>query len=383
MDKRAYWLWLQHAFPAGSSKPKSIYNRFNDLEEFYKSGVGLWSRMSFISKNDISLLMNYSLEQAEITIEYCEKMNQHVVTPECGEYPSLLWNIYDPPAALYVRGHLPDLDECLAVSIVGSRKTSDIVLETAKSIAYELSRSGITIISGGAIGVDTAAHRGAMEGSSPTVAVLGCGLDYPYLMENELLRRKIADRGGALVTEYPPNMGVQKGTFQARNRIISGLTRGVLIVSATKKSGTMITARRALEQDRDVFAVPGNPMLPTSEGPNSLIKDGAVPTTCGQDIIDFYGGQYKTNDFLQVSPSSSRHQVTFDDIETDDLPPVLKSLSENAGMIYRALNKNPAHISALAEKTELRPSQILTAVTELELVDVIESYSGQRYSLKQ
>lgn len=372
-DKRAYWMWLQRAFSYGSSKPKSICNRFDSIEEFYEGGIACWSRMSFVSEGDVTSLSGYRLEQAEITLEYCEKMGYKVLTPECDDYPELLWNIPDPPAVLYMRGDLPDIDNGLPVAIVGSRKTSDIMIKEAEKLSYELSKSGANIISGGAVGVDTAAHRGAMMGGTPTIAVLGCGLDYPYLMENELLRQKIVSKGGALITEYPPNMGVQKGTFQTRNRIISGLSKGVLIVSATKKSGTMITARRATEQNRDIFAVPGSPLIPTSEGPNGLIKDGAVPVTSGYDIIEYYGSFLKP---ARAEPVQMRFQ---EDVKSV-LPPYI---SKEGKMIFDTLDTQPKHISEISFVTGLRPSQILTAVTELELCGIIESYSGQRYSHKE
>lgn len=390
MDPRAYWLWLQHAFAPGSSKPRSIYNRFDSLEEFYRGGLPVWSRLRFISETDLTSLSSYSLSQAEATLEYCEKMNQQIITPEDEEYPDLLWNIPDPPAVLYLRGRMPRIDDSLSIGVVGSRKTSDLVLKTAEKLSYELSKSGAIVVSGGAIGVDTAAHRGAMMGSSPTIAVLGCGLDYPYLMENELLRQKIVAKGGALVTEYPPAMGVQRGTFQIRNRIISGLSRGVVIVSAEKKSGTMITARRATEQNRDLFAVPGNPMLPTSEGPNGLIKDGAVPVTCGYDIIEHYSGsgvsgctweepQQTLYTQSEQKTDGKRAGENAQDHNTRKLP----ELSLNSKAVYRFLREEPVHISELSLYTALTPSQILTAMTELELLDLAQAYSGQRYALKK
>ena len=259
------------------------------------------------------------------------------------------------------------------------------------------------------MGVDTAAHTGALKGFSPTVAVLGCGLDFPYLMENELLRERILNKGGALVTEYPPSMGVLKGTFQARNRIISALCEGTLIVSAEKKSGSMITARRALEQNRDIFAVPGNPMLPTSEGPNSLIKDGAIPVTDSEDILSFYRDNPK---LLNKKEKKDTTQVTFDsilnktsaaikpvnemkeaketetvnkDTLTDPIDKLINeySLNKTSAQVLKALSLEPMHISELIAETKLDASEILSSITELELYDAVISYSGQRYALKE
>lgn len=379
MDKRAYWIWLQHAFPAGSIKPKAIYNRFRDLEKFYNEGVKLWSTVGFISSRDIMVMSSYGIKQAEAALKYAESLEQKVITPECGEYPSALWNIPDPPAVLYVRGVMPDMNNCLGVAVVGSRKTQDIVLDEAEKMSYELSKSGAVVISGGAIGVDAAAHRGAMKGVSPTVAVLGCGLDFPYLLENELLRQKIIAKGGALVTEYPPGTSVQKGTFQNRNRIISGMARAVLIVSGAKKSGTMITARRATEQNRDIFAVPGNPMEPTSVVPNNLIKDGAVPVTSGYDIIDSYKGEYS---FTGAGHPVKQIDSILRFVTGEDKKKLPAGVSDNAGNIYSALGEKPKHISEICALTGLTPSKVLIAVTELEILGLIESLSGQRYMLK-
>lgn len=377
MDNRAYWIWMQHAFTQGSSKPKSILNRFSSIKEFYEGGLMLWSSMKFFNESEITFLANYTLEEAEITLEYCEKLGQTVLTPECSRYPDILWNIYDPPSVLYMRGVMPRVDDGLAISVVGSRKADKDCLFLAENISYELSKNGIYVVSGGAIGVDTAAHRGAIKGGSPTIAFLGCGLDYPYLMENQRLRQRIVEEGGAVITEYPPSMGVQKGTFQARNRLISGMSKGTLIVSAAEKSGTMITARRALEQDRDIFAIPGSPLNKNCAGTNALIRDGATPVTKALDIIDAYGNyNYASISSVQVSTSI----VEVVDDKKDVVP--MNGLSTKAVSIFKLLTKQPKHISDLVKETGFKPNQILAIVTELEINDLINTHSGQRYSLK-
>lgn len=383
MDKRVYWIWLQHVFPAGSVKPRTIFNRYKNLKKFYDGGAPLWSSLSFITSKDLAIMGSFRIDQAEAALEYAERLDQSVITPECEEYPYALWNIPDPPAVLYVRGTMPDINKKLAIAIVGSRKTEDIVLKEAEKIAYELSNSGIIVVSGGAIGVDAASHRGAMKGMSPTVAVLGCGLDFPYLMENELMRQRIVSKGGALVTEYPPGTSVQKGTFQNRNRIISGLARGVVIVSGAKKSGTMITARRATEQNKDIFAVPGNPLDPTSEGPNNLIKDGAPPVMTGYDIVEYYSGEYESANCSKAISAPEIAAVNTTAIEKavneDALP---QDLSKDSRRIFALLSENPVHISEICDKTGLKPSEVLSCVTELEIFELISTLSGQRYMRK-
>ena len=383
MDKRAYWIWLQHTFQPGSSKPRAIWNRFRDLEKFYNEGIRLWSTLSFVTERELTAMGSYDINQAEAALEYAERLGQKVITPECEEYPTDLWNIPDPPAVLYVKGKMPALDDTLVIGMVGSRKTGENVLTTAENIAYELSINGAVVVSGGAIGVDASSHRGAMKGMAPTVAVLGCGLDFPYLMENELLRQRILAKGGALVSEYPPHTSVQKGTFQTRNRIISGMAKGVVIVAADKKSGTMITARRATEQNRDIFAVPGDPNEATSVGPNGLIKDGAVPVTCGGDILEYYNGIYQ--------PKSPYDPVSelLDDIFTDIITEAPQAaalpdyISDTARTVFSVLSREPKHISEISATTGLPSNKCLEAITELELFDLVESASGQRYTIKE
>ncbi len=395
-DKRAYWIWLQHAFSAGSTKPRTIFNRFKNLKEFYDGGAGLWAQFKFITDREVSALYNYTLANAQAALNYAESLGQHVITPECEDYPEALWNIKDPPSVLYVKGKLPDLDKTLAIAIVGSRKASDDSLSIANKIAYNLSKAGVVVISGGAIGIDSAAHKGALMGSAPTVCVLGCGLDVQYLMQNEHLRRQVIEKGGALITEYPPGTGLQRGTFQARNRIISGLSKGVLIVCAAQKSGTMITAKRATEQDRDVFAVPGSPSNEQSWGPNSLIKDGAIPVTSAEDILNEYGPFYEfrtnlsvyNNRTADVNPEVSRlenENVIEYITDEDDKPQEAEDVkvSENARKVLSVLSGEPMHISEIAKITGLRTSLISAAMTELEISGLASDFAGKRYALRK
>ena len=185
----------------------------------------------------------YGVREAEAALDYCLRLGQQVYTPDTPGYPDLLREIYNPPAVLYVRGTLPDASGDVAIGVVGTRKAGKAGLRAAREISYELAQEGAAVISGGALGIDSEAHRGAIDGRGRTVAVLPCGLDYPYLMDNANLRREILDSGGALVTEYPMQTPVQRGAFQTRNRLISGMAHGVLVAEAPKKSGALITAR--------------------------------------------------------------------------------------------------------------------------------------------
>ncbi len=363
-----YWVWLQHAFGAGSAKPVAIGRRFHDLEEFYKGGKALWRQFSFIKESEIEALSAFSKENAEDLINYSERMDARVIAYDDVDYPEKLKQIDNPPAVLYASGNFPDFDENLVVSVVGARKASTGAVKMTENICYELSQAGAIVVSGGALGIDGAAHRGALKGLSPTCAMLACGIGFPYLMQNQSLRNKIKEKGGALITEYPVNSGVNKGNFVIRNRIISALCNGLLVSECAVKGGTMLTVNHALKQNKDVFAFPGDINNPMAEGSNRLIRDGAVPVLEVRDILDEYTHilrkpKEKTDDFVELKTKS----------------PI--GLSKSALDVYNVLGKEPVHVSFICESTGLKVSQVLAAITELELTDNAKTYSGQRCSL--
>ncbi len=378
MDKNIYWLWLQRAFGAGSPKPFYIYKKFNDLEEFYKEGMPLWGSMSFINGKELSVLKNFTPQNAEYELEYAEKLGHYMVTPYDKDYPELLMNIENPPAALFAKGIMPNFDETLSITIVGTRKPTENAIKLTRSIAYELSLSGVTVISGGALGIDSAAHRGAINGTSPTVFVLACGIDYPYLMENQMLRERAVEKGGVLISEYPINTAVNKGSFLIRNRVLSGLSRGTLVVECNEKSGTMITVKHAVEQNRDVFACPGDENNIMAQGPNLLLKDGAKPVLCAEDILSEYKHILKNKKINKMKSDSIVDEIPI----KKELFEICEDISVSGIKVLQYLKDEPKHISYFVEMTGLRPSEILSVITELEIGGYIKTYSGQRYSLK-
>ena len=264
-------------------------------------------------------------------------------------YPSLLREIPDPPALLYLRGATPPPE---ALGIVGSRNASPTGRHLTAEIARELASRGIGIISGLARGIDTAAHEGALAGQGPTVAVLGCGIDRIYPPENERLFRRIIAEGGTIISEYPPGADPLAGHFPGRNRLISGLCRGVLIVEAALGSGSLITADFALEQGRDVFAVPASIASPVGCGVNRLLKDGAFLVTESGDILERLWPR---------CPSA----------------PVQKQ--ESARIVYACLGEVPLHIDELVGKCALTPPVLSAILLDLELRGGVEQLPGMRY----
>lgn len=213
-----------------------------------------------------------------------KKNNIDIISIEDKQYPNILKEIYDPPICLYIRGNKEILNN-KSISIVGCRKATDYGRKVARDFAYNLSKQDINIISGLAIGIDSEAHLGAVEANKKTVAILGNGLDTVYPKENIILSQKILDSGGAIISEYPLGTKPKKENFPARNRIISGMSNGLLVIEAKEKSGTLITVDFALEQGRDVFVVPGNIVSENSAGTNDLIKQGAKLVTDWRECV--------------------------------------------------------------------------------------------------
>jgi DNA processing protein len=383
IDPRAYWLWLQHALGAGSSKQNRILASYPSLQFFYQEGKESWLLEGYFTPKELHALETWSVEQAQALLDYCEKLGQTVITPDDAEYPDLLREIPNPPCALFVKGKLPDFSHRLSISIVGTRKATATGRGAARSIAFELAKKGVIIVSGGALGIDTAAHQGALQAGGTTVCVLGCGIDAEYLMVNASMRDAIALHG-ALVSEYPPQTQPISSNFPIRNRIIAGLSVGTLVVEAAARSGSLITADFALDQGRDVFAVPADIFSPVSQGVNNLIKSGAKPVSCAEDILEEYSELFpekiyldggKTNDMIKDNGMIPKKQENVNYLQEP------ADISDDAKTVFRFLEKQPVHIEVLQEKTKMNTSRILAAITELELSGAVKTYSGGRYSL--
>ena len=284
-----YWIWLSSVEGIG---PK----RFYQLLTLYEDARSLWDALAdgmppelrFLDRNAAQNLWSARDEGYFYRVfETLERKGIRAIPRISEDYPQSLLDIYDPPVTLYVRGE-GALDSDRAVAIVGSRRCTRDGQRAAREFGEALSRAGVTVVSGLARGIDTFAHRGALDGGGKTVAVLGCGVDVPYPPENEALLNAILDQGGAVISEFRPGAKPAAGNFPARNRIISALSRGVLLVEGAKGSGGMITVNHATDQGRDVFAVPGSIYSPLSEMPNQLILSGATPVISPWDILEYY-----------------------------------------------------------------------------------------------
>ncbi len=377
INRKAYWLWLQHAFGAGSAKPFKLLEGLNDIEDLYSKGSEYWSSFKFVTDKEKFSLNNFTLEDAQAQLEYCEKLGHKIVVYSDERYPEKLKEINSPALALYYKGEFPQFDEKLVIAVVGSRNIDENTIKMTEHLCYELARGGALIVSGGALGIDSAAHKGSMRGMGKTTAFLPCSLDINYLMSNQILRNQIITKHGCLMSEYAVNTNVNKGSFDVRNRLISGVCDALLVVKAKKKSGTMLTAAHATKQNKDIFAVPGDVDDEYSEGTNLLIQDGATAVTRADDILEQYAHRFKQENVFNAEKIVSRYcEMKKTGKRSTDI------LSVKAKMVYETLCDTPIHISEICSMTGLKVSQVLSSVTELEILDYIEIYYGQRYSIK-
>lgn len=386
-DPRIYWVWLQHALGAGSSKQNRILASYATIADFYRAGKEAWLLEGYFTQKEMRNLCLWTIEDAAALVEYCGKIGQKIVTPEQSAYPELLRQIPNPPCALYVKGSMPDFDRRISVAIVGTRRATQTGRTVAHSIAFSLAKSGAVVVSGGALGIDSAAHRGALQAGGVTACVLGCGIETDYLMANASLRDAIAEKG-VLISEFPPGTQASASNFPIRNRIISGLSLGTLVVEAAARSGSLITADFALDQGRDVFAVPADVFSPVSQGVNTLIKSGAKPVSRAEEILEEYAGRFPEKFILDENATDVIIDVNGETHPAEETEPESPAggetdFSPDARAVLSCLGASPRHISEVGLRAGLDAPRLLAAVTELELSGAIRSYSGGRYSLPQ
>ncbi len=286
-----------------------------------------------------------------------------VLIPEDEDYPPLLRELYDPPIVLYVKGKLEPRDRN-AIAIVGSRRATHYGLEVARKLAYQLAYAGVTVVSGGARGIDSAAHQGALTAKGRTLAVLGSGLNVVFPPENAELFERIA-ANGALLTQFPFNRHPDRQTFPIRNRIISGLSLGTVVVEAPMNSGALITANMATEQGRLVFAVPGRIDSPTSKGCHDLIKKGAKLCESVEDILSEF-------EYLFPPARSTASAISNPQLLT-------LQLNENEQRVYEALGTEERHIDDIIRSTGLPPAIVNATLFQLELKHLVHQLPGKRF----
>ena len=286
-----HWLWFATRTGMGDKTKSVLLSHFEDPEVIYFAPELEFERFEELGGSAVESLMDKDLSGCEEILQQCQDRKIHILTFRDAAYPNRLKNIPDPPMVLYYKGTLPPFDELPVIGVVGTRKASPYGLTAAKRLGYQIASCGGTLVSGMATGIDGVAMKGALTAGGTVVGVLGCGADVVYPPSNRWLYAD-AEKYGCLLTEFPPGTPPIGRNFPRRNRIISGLGCGVLVVEAPEKSGALITARLAADQGRDVFVVPANIDVESARGSNALLRDGAIPVSSGWDILGEYQYQF-------------------------------------------------------------------------------------------
>ena len=297
-----HWIWLATRPNLSDRQKKLLLESFEDPEDIYFAEQNAYSCLEGLTEDAVAALGDKNLKQAEDILKACMHKGIHILTMHDGAYPNRLKHIADPPVVLYYKGCLPDLDGSPVIAVVGTRKASGYGMTVAKRMGYQIARCGGIVVSGVASGVDGMAMRGALTAGTPVVGVLGCGADVVYPVSNRSLYAD-TEKCGCLITEFPPGTEPFKWNFPKRNRIISGISSGVLVVEAPERSGALITAKQAADQGRDVFVVPGNIDVPTCTGSNALLREGAISVMSGWDVVSEYANLYPDRVRQDTAPS--------------------------------------------------------------------------------
>ena len=352
--------WLNSEKSIGNRTIEKLIEYFGSTEEIWYNINEEKNNLSFINNFVIDRLINKKNDFEEILLSRLNKEKVHITTILDDDYPANLKNIINPPSILYCKGDMSCLNN-LSIGIVGSRKATDYGKFCADKFARELSALGITIISGLATGIDTIAHKGAIKAKGKTIGVIGCGINIVYPLKNSHLYDEIENTGGAVITEYPFDMEPMSSNFPNRNRIISGLSSGILVVEAQEKSGTLITVSHAAEQGKDVFAIPGNINSIFSIGTNKLIKDGAKLVMHVDDIIEELIG------FNITKPS--KKEINYN------------SLNKIEQDIVKIISEGEKSFDEISCRIDYSISEILSSLTILEMKAIIFQTSGKKFIL--
>ena len=286
-----HWIWFATRTGMGDKMKSVLLSHFEDPEAIYFAPELEFERFEELSPAAVESMMEKDLAECEGILDRCREKGIHILTFRDAAYPNRLKNIPDPPMVLYYRGTLPNFDELPVIGVVGTRKASVYGLTTAKRMGYQIAACGGTVVSGMASGIDGVAMKGALTAGGTVVGVLGCGADVIYPASNRWLYAD-TEKYGCILTEFPPGTAPLGRNFPRRNRIISGLSCGVLVVEAPEKSGALITARLSADQGRDVFVIPANIDVESARGSNALMRDGAIPVSSGWDILSEYRYQF-------------------------------------------------------------------------------------------
>ncbi len=404
-----YWMWLSCLTSLRPKAKNLALEHFDSIDELFFADEGNLKQIEGLTPRDVELLSNKNMAYAMKSLEICAENNVEIMAITDSRYPSRLRNMYDPPVVLFIMGNLPDMDDEAAIGVVGTRKATPYGIKMATNLGYEITRGGGLIVSGLAEGIDSAAAVGALRASGRCVGVLGTGINEVYPRFNGRLFEDVK-KLGAIISEYPPNSPYSPSNFPMRNRIISGLSVGVLVIEAPMKSGALITAERATEQGRDVFVLPGNVDAPSCAGSNSLLRDFAKPVMSGEDVLCEYEGLFphRIKSFRQktmVEVSQYREEIdevknkkssvkttsnqenskkeidNGKDVEYIDIKKLLEDLNERQLEIVTILSNGEKYADEIIEITGISASDVMSELTMLEILGIITSEGFNKYRI--
>lgn len=363
MDELYSWLLLARILRNKLVLGKRLIDRFSNPETIFSSSIGELSSIEGVTPDIANEIRSFTYPGEDIKDEIRKIKDKGVELIHMNHpyYPDSLKNIHDPPLCLYMKGSILPQDY-MAIAIVGTRRPTIYGRKVAEALAAELSSAGFTIVSGMARGIDSVSHSTALKRGGRSIGVLGCGIDVIYPRENSHLFTDAA-ASGAVVSEFPMGTGPEKKNFPQRNRVISGLSLGTVVVEAAEKSGSLITARFAMEQGREVFAVPGNINSPVSAGTNNLIKQGAKLVGNANDVLE---------EFEQLLTQGLKHVIK--DSFKDENP-----ILGEEGNIYKILTLEPKHINQIITESGVEPQKVMQLLLDLEIKGLAEQLAGGCY----
>ncbi len=374
-----YLVWLNEVMGAGNMHSKAALEYFGSARQIYNSSHEERIASGIFSKNEISRFSKVPLSRAAEIITDCINSNIEIITIADKRYPTCLGSIENPPLILYVKGEFPDFNNTPTLTVVGPRNVSEYGKKAAYSLSFRLARAGFIVVSGGALGTDTYAHAGALKSGGKTVLVMGCGINADYLQQNKPLREEVSKRG-CLISEVSPKTTTTRFSFPIRNRILSALSLGTIIVEAPAKSGSLITARLANEQGRDVFVIPGSPDKEEYKGSNALLRDGAKAIVDLSDIFGEYITRFPDKINIEKAYDKKIIEKASEKPEKNISKKFNEGLSKEAKIVYNCIDKQKFFPEEICN-TGFDSNTLLSALTELEMEMLIKAIPGGMFEI--
>lgn len=412
-----HWIWLATRPDMLDREKLQVLSHFRDAEDVFFADGESYRTVEDLSQKAYAALCDKNLATARAILQNCEDLNIRILCFHDAAYPARLKNIADPPLVLYYKGRLPDMDSAPVIAAVGTRKCTPYGIHVARKMGAQMVRCGAILVSGIAEGIDAAAMSGALSAGGMVVGVLGNGADVVYPAVNRSLFAD-TERYGCLISEFPPRTPPYKWNFPKRNRIISGLANGVVVIEAPKGSGSLITARQAADQGRDVFVVPGNVDMPTCVGSNALMREGATPVSRGWDVVGEYRHLYPEKvrpDFANITPAGFDGEVMAEEREHlkvaqttrvpekthpsdrkkgkkpidngakqpySDIRDALEGLNDTEKTIAKLLLKEDRLVDDVIAESGLSAATVLASLTLMEIKGIVKRMPGKRVALK-